>query len=511
MAEDKRPGRERLGLVLLLLWLVLFLGLRTLQHDSFGTNACDLSIFDYSLHSTLHGRLMADPFHQYAFGRWQREGGRLSFEAVRSKGWENHFAIHFMPVLFLVLPFYLVIDSPLLLVYLQVFLVGLAAVFLFLIARHVLNSQGAALAVAALFLFFRQTLVAMMYDFHQELFFPFFLLAAYYFLAVKKKPLLYFLFIGLALTVKEDMPLYVFFFGLLAAFHLKEKALGFFTSALSLAYFGLVMGMVLPHFRAQAGLAGSYIFEHVYSGQGGGLIQGAFTLLTHPGLLVEGVDFGSFVKNLGNLLLPLFLLPVTTPYGLLLLAPVAVALMSKLPQFYTFGIHYSAVLLPFLFLALVHGLKAFRNRLASLPPIRARRIFGATVLLLLAVNLANSSFWRVIQPSRYQALSDHGRVHALLKRIPADASVAAQSALIPHIPKRKAIFMLPEEDDADYILVHPGVNPWPYTKEELATYVASLDGGNRYVLLARDGEVRLYKKKSRESAGLILWPLLSFR
>jgi uncharacterized membrane protein len=478
MGQFQKP-RERLGLVLLILWIALFIGLRTLQHDSFGTNACDLSIFDYSLHSTLHGQLMADPFH--------------------SKGWESLFALHFAPVFFLVLPLYLVHNGPLTLLYLQVFLVGLTAVFLFLIARHVLKIRWAALAVAAAFLFFRHTLTALMYDFHQELFFPLFLLAAYFFLAVKRKPVLYFLFAALALTVKEDMPLYVFFFGLFVAIRLKEKTLGFITSAFSLAYLALVLGLIIPAFRAQEGLAGFNLFLNTYAGPQGGFIQVAWYWLSHPGLLLQGVDLGDLLKKLGDLLFPLLLFPVTTTYGLLLIVPLVVALASKMPQYYTFGLYYSATMLPFLFLALIHGLKAFQDRLAFWKPERKRKVFAAAVLLLLAVNLANSNFWRIIQPSRYRALADHGRVHSLMKRIPDEASVAAQSALIPHLPKRKAIFMLPDQDDADYILVHPGLNPWPYTGEGLATLVASLDGGKRYVLLARDGEVRLYKKAGAES------------
>jgi len=498
MGQFQKP-KERLGLVLLILWIALFIGLRTLQHDSFGTNACDLSCFDYGLYSTLHGKLMDDPFHQYAFGRWHRESGRLSFEAVRSKGWENHFAIHFMPILFLVLPFYLAAGGPLLLIYLQVLLVGLAAAFLFLIARHVLKSRWAALALAAVFLLYRHTLLALMFDFHPELFFPLLVLAAFYFLAVKREPVLYFLFIILALAVKEEMPIYIFFFGLFAAWRLKERRLGLFTSALALVYFILVMGLIFPFYRARAGLAGFYNFQNVLGGEQDGLIQVFLYMLSHPAQLLQGVDFLDFLKKLGDLLLPLFLLPLSTTFGLLLLFPIGVALLSKLPQFYTFGVHYSASLLPFLFLALIYGLKAFRGRLVSLRPEKGRRIFALVLLLLLAVNLANSSLWRIIPPSRYQALADHGRVHSLMKRIPDEASVAAQSALIPHLPKRKAIFMLPDQDDADYILVHPGVNPWPYAREELTTLVASLDGGNRYVLLAREGEARLFKKIRMES------------
>lgn len=66
----------------------------------------------------------------------------------------------------------------------------------------------------------------------------------------------------------------------------------------------------------------------------------------------------------------------------------------------------------------------------------------------------------------YSALKDCKIVKKYINSIPPDAPVASLSALIPHIPKRKNIYMLPEMDKAEYIVIHTGINLWPSKKEE---------------------------------------------
>jgi hypothetical protein len=64
---------------------------------------------------------------------------------------------------------------------------------------------------------------------------------------------------------------------------------------------------------------------------------------------------------------------------------------------------------------------------------------------------------------------------ALIGKIPPQASVAAQSALIPHIPKRKSIDMLPLGIGNEYIIVHGGVNLWPYKRSEFDNLLHDLE------------------------------------
>jgi hypothetical protein len=225
---------HRLFLILLGSWIAVFCGLKTLQHFSFGTNACDLSIVDYGFSSTLKGEVMADPFHQYAFGRWDRSPGTLAYVPGRVKGWESHFAVHFTPILFLFIPFYIVFPGPLVLLYIEVLAVGLSAMFLFLIARDVFKDKLLPVIVAVIYLFFRQVLIGVMHDFHTESLFPVLVLGGYYFLAIREKHLPAFLFFSLALLVREDIGIYLFFLGIFVMFKLKKRNPGLLLSAAGL-------------------------------------------------------------------------------------------------------------------------------------------------------------------------------------------------------------------------------------------------------------------------------------
>jgi len=513
---------NRLFCAILTAWILLFCGIRTAQHFSFGTNACDLSLFDYGMSSTLRGEIMADPFHQFGFGKFVPENGELKFERNKAGRWESHFTIHFTPIIFLYVPLYLIFDGPLFLLYLQVLFVGLSALFLYLIAKHVFKENLVPIVITTVYLLFRHLLIGLMHDIHMEMLFPFFILGAYYFIAVRKKPWLYFVFLSLALMIKEDIAVYLFFFGLFVFFKRKERKYGLLTSAVSLAYFIVALKIAIPHFRALAGMSGDYIYDHIVGRAGESLWQTALYYLLHPLSVIGGVPLGVFLGKLSDILSPLIWMPALSTSGLLMIPPIAAALISKNPQIYTFGIHYSATLLPFVFLAFIYGFKNIqtaclkRSRkeragigegdagICAVTAGRRRRFLkaapAAALGLIVFMNVANSNIWRIINPSRYSHLRDYHDVRQVMDLIPGEASIAAQSALIPHVPKRRDIYMLPETGDgsksAEYVLVHTGVNPWPYQKGELLNFVKRLRTNKSYTVIREIGDIVLFKRNS---------------
>ena len=78
--------------------------------------------------------------------------------------------------------------------------------------------------------------------------------------------------------------------------------------------------------------------------------------------------------------------------------------------------------------------------------------------------------------------------------VPRDASIAALSSLIPHIPKRKNIYMLPQMDNAEYILIHAGVNLWPFEKEEFEKFIGQLSDRIEWTCIKESGNIKLFKK-----------------
>lgn len=465
--------RHRSVLILILVWVVVFSGLRTLQHFSFGTNTYDLAIFDYMMFFTLKGEIMAEPFHGY---------------------WGTHFAVHFMPVLFLLVPFYLIFEGPLFLLYVQVLICALSALFLYLIAKKEFAGKYTAFLIALAYLLYRPFLNGVMYDFHPEMFFPLLIFAAYYFAAVRKNTAMYFVSVGLALSLKEDTAIFVFFFGIYLFFKLREKKkTGLITSAAALVYFVVAAGVMIPYFRSRAGLPGRFEFVNLWGDSGDTILDILKIFLAQPLQVIRSIPWSTSLPKLFNLVAPLLFIPFFSWMTLLILPPVMILITSSSPIMQGFGLHYAANIFPFLFLPFVFGLKNIEESLQKKYK-KFLKIIPSVVLCVVIINVANTK-WNLLWPSRYTLLGEYKDVKQCIDRIPAGASVASLSAIIPHIPKRKNISMLPESGDAEYILVHTGINPWPFSDGEFQDFVENIKVSDDFEALVMTEKILLLKKK----------------
>jgi uncharacterized membrane protein len=457
----------------LLAWLLLFSLLCTAQHVSFATNAWDLSIFDYAISSTIKGDIMAEPFHGF--------------------GWGSHLAIHFTPILLVLAPLYLFFKGPLFLLFVQVLAVGLASIPLYLAAKHHFPDSKTALAAALIFLTYRPLLNGMMYDFHPEMFFPLFIFSSYYFLAVRKKKTLFFLFVFLALGVKEDFAIYTLFYCLWLAVTKKEwKKTAAWAVLLSALYVLLTFTVFIPFFRGQVHIGQAYEFLNKWQDYG----QSPLEILKHavgqPLRVLKDLKPLANLGHLANYFLPLLFLPLGSSAALLILPPLAVGWGSRIPTMASFGLHYGAALVPFLFLAMLLALERLQKK-ADKNPLARRLSRQWLVTLLLIASLGNFK-WNLLAPGKYRFIGEYPRITSCLDRIPADASLAAQSALIPHVAKRKAIFMLPATGEAEYILLHLRLNPWPMKQSQLLELDNSLRRSTKYQCVCFYGHFRLYRK-----------------
>jgi uncharacterized membrane protein len=415
---------------------------------------------------------MAEPFHGY--------------------GWGSHLAIHFTPILFLMVPFYLVLRGPLFLLYVQVFAVGLAAIPLYLLAKEKLPGKYPAGVVAVSFLLFRPLLNGMMYDFHPEMFFPLFIFTGYYCLTIKKSDFLFFTCMLLALFIKEDFAIYVFFFCLWMMRSPEYRKTALWAGMASVIYIALAFIFFIPYFRKQVEAASAYEFMSRWQDYGSNFRQIAGKCLSHPLRLLRDLNWLPNLARLGNYILPLIFLPLFDPIVLLVLPPCLVAWLSRIPLMSSFGLYYGAPLLTFLFLALLHALARLNQasrKGGSFHPAK----FTLILNLLLFLALVNFK-WNLLAPAEYRHIREYAAIHNCLEQIPEQASLAAQSALIPHISKRRSIAMLPETRSAEYIVLHRGLNPWPLNKTQLHEWEDSLQRSAKYRCLCSSGGLRLYQK-----------------
>lgn len=462
-------------LIFLLCWIVLFSGLKTIQHFSFGTNTYDLSIYDYMMSYTLKGEFMPEPFHGY---------------------WGSHFVMHSTPFLFLLVPFYLLFDGPLFLLYIQVLAGALSALVLYIIAKKIFPYKHVPALIAITFLLYRPFLNALMFDFHPEIFFPLFLFLSYYFIAIKKRLFLYFFFIMLALFLKEDIPILIFFFGIFLFFKIKgDRKIGLITSGVALAYFLVVLEVVIPHFRNQMGIGRKFEYYGLWGDLGDNIFAVAKNLILSAPSILSALPWGELGSSLFNIFAALLFVPLFSPFILLAVPPIGILASSQSPAMHGFGLHYFVNILPFLFLAFVYGLKNAEGWLKRWKkPIK---ILAYLCMAICLINLANTK-WELLKFSRYSGFKDYKTVKSVIASIPEDASVASLSAIIPHIPKRKNISMLPQTKDADYILIHSGINLWPFSQEEFALFLETLESDENYVCVTEDNQIRLFRKTSIE-------------
>ena len=459
---------------ILIVWGGIFLVMRTLQHFSFGTNAYDLSIFDYGMYYTMKGQLMCEPFHPY--------------------GWGSHFAVHFTPILFLVAPLYLLFSGPLFLLHLQVLFVGAAAIPLYLIARRHFSDIRFALLVAGVYLLNRPLLNGVMYDFHPEMLLPLFVFSSYYFLKIHRRPLIFYLFIVLALLIKEDVAVYIFFYGLYLTLWEGERRTGLVVSMLSLMYGAATILLIIPAFRASVGTSGGYEFMGQWAEFGGSIPEIIGHIVSNPGDFIARLPVGPLLVKMAAILASLLFLPLFSRFSLLMVPPLCVALISRIETLSTFGLHYFANLAPFLFLGFLFGLKKIKTLLSDSESRWKKIGFNGLLAVLILITLANSK-WNVFKISDYRHLGDYRIVKETIRLIPADGSVAALSSLIPHIPKRPNISMLPDRRNAEYLLIHSELNPWPMTDAERSHLIDQLTDSKLYTCLRKEGRVYLFQKK----------------
>ncbi|MBS7621118.1 DUF2079 domain-containing protein, partial [Candidatus Bathyarchaeota archaeon] len=175
---------------------VAFSYLTLLKHYNFYSFAADLGVFNQALYTTLFDKKI----FYYTPELWLNPTG-------------CYFAVHFSPILFLILPFYAIHPSPETLLVFQAFLLAGAAAPLYLMAKKMLKNEKFSLALVLVYLLYPPLHGANWFDFHQQAFIPIMLFTVYYFY-LKQSWKLYVITSLLALTIQEHLVYIVFCIGL---------------------------------------------------------------------------------------------------------------------------------------------------------------------------------------------------------------------------------------------------------------------------------------------------------
>ena len=343
----------------------------------------------------------------------------------------SHFAVHFSPILYLLLPFCYILEISNMLVLAQILLVFSGVFPLWLICKRVGLSNTRSAIISSLLLIYPAMSSGAFYDFHENAFLAPLILWTLYFIHAEKWIPTFVFALGV-LAVKEDAAIYVAFIALYLFFSRKKYVYGLCMFVMSVGYF-LFAAYMLTQGGQGLMLGGRY---YNIIGNVGGFTDLLLVAIVNPALYaVESLTAEKLLYAL-NMLIPLCFLPFATrkPSRWLLIAPLFIMnLITDYKYQYNIGFQYSfgsgALLI---YLAAVN--------LADIQPsteenAKSKLLRGLSAAML-AFMLFSSAFLLLARaPSQYyyadmynsQAREDVVAAKEVLDRIDRNASVAATS------------------------------------------------------------------------------------
>lgn len=358
----------------------------------------------------------------------------------------NFLGNHAHLILFPFALIYALLPHPMTLLIAQTLVLGLGAYPLFLLARLVLDHRWALLTVF-LYLFYPGLAFTNLFEFHPTAFATFFLfwmIYHYYRNAFWR----YAIFAFLSMLCQENVAIVVFMMGFLALMNRRSKRWWLGTWISSGAFLVFVVGSLIPYYNKN-----TVQFISIYAALGKDYGEIVKFILFHPIGVLRIILTRAKIGFLVNHFLPLTFIPFFSPSVLFLSAPLFLQhLLSSRANETKIFFHYSAELIPFVFLAFVFGLK----RLLSWRLLRVRRDILAIFLIFMAV-IANLGIGpHFVMPGRMRGswkknALDEAKAD-FLKLIPPDEGVVATFEFLPRLSHRRDLYSFHHIYDGFYTL-----------------------------------------------------------
>ena len=391
----------------------------------------------------------------------------------------SHFEVHFSPIYYVLLPFYMIFRCPEFLLAAQAIVAFSAVIPLALICIRWRYDELNIFLICAVFVSLPYLTGGCFYDFHENAFLPPVLLWLFYFL--EKKHLLGTIIAAvIALCIKEDAGLYLICIGVYA---LLNKNYSKFDSALLLI----------------TGICGFISVTSFINTYGEGIKTNRYDMLLMDGqesltdVVLNVIKNPAFVlsKMLSEEKLR-FVLYVTMPLGfacfrtrrlcdyMLFVPLLLVNLATDYTYQYDINFQYvfgTGTIMVFLFARNLRYIRKKRKLLVF--------ALGAAIILCFA---ANGSRYRqnFENQSVYRDMND--ATDKILAELPNDASITATTYLIPHLYDNKEVYMMPYDGkDTDFVVLDNRPGRYKEFEEKTAEL---LEKG--YVLYAEEGYATVY-------------------
>ena len=401
----------------------------------------------------------------------------------------SHFAVHFSPILYLLLPIYYIFPSELTLNISQVIILFSGIVPLWLIMNKYKLGNAVKMFTAIAFFAYPAISYGCIYDFHENCFILPLLLWMFYFYE-KGKNIPMFVFAVLVLMVKEEAFTYVFIFAVYIILAKKDYKKGLALIVLSVVYFGCA---VLYISRFGEGIMSNRFANLKLPEEG---LLGVIKTVFKTPMLVFNELFRSTASESAKLIyfiqlfVPLAMLPfMTKKYSrLILICPVLINLLSDYYYQCDLGKQYSFGITAFLFYAAVINLSEIRERKGGFLAFSSAVVSIVMMLSLMYPRMTSYSLTYSINKDEFEIIT------AVLDEIPEDASVTASTFFVPRLSQRRVIYEQYYHNavDTDYLVLDLRSSNSVKIAEIEQPYI---DAGYKMVV-NYDGLIRVYCRGS---------------
>ncbi len=461
----------------------IFLALR--RYDAFATARFDLGDMVQAIWSTAHGHFL---------------------EVTDTSGQQiDRMGSHVDPILVGFVPLWWIFPTPKLLLIAQPLIVATGALPTYWIARRWVWDWRTSAACAVAYLLYTPMQWSVVFDFHPvTLATPLLLWCVW---AIEdERPVLLAVFATLSVLTKEEVGLAVAGLGLWVLIRHRRT-----TTALALIIGGLVwtaiaVGIIIPHFSP----GGASPFISRYAELGASPSSITKSLLTHPGHALRLLVSRGRLAYVWHLLSPLVFLPLLAPLILIAAVPELVLnMLSSDPTQYSIYYQYTAVITPFLIVAMIGGIARARRfsgrwgRIANRPAL----VIGALLVATLVTGFRHGPvpIGRWI-PGGSTRASDQYTVTAhdvalahAVSMVPAGVPVSATNPAGGRLSDRLHVYTWPVIGDAQWVIVDTAI-PWllaeRVTRQVNTPYVERLEATGAFELVYDGDGIDVFRRKS---------------
>lgn len=475
MALENFIGTHKQEIILfffIIVYIVYFTSASFLRYDNFYTGRFDLGNMDQTVWNTINGRI---------------------FELTDPNGTNivSRLAFHADFILILLSPFYLLWDSPKMLLLIQTVVLAMGAIFVYKLAKNIIKNKNLSLMLGVSFLLNPAVQYTNLYDFHPVTLSTTFLLGMFYFL-FKKRYLLFLFFAVLAAITKEQVWLIIAILGVFIFFsHKSKKILGIGVFIVSLTIFYFLIWHAIPNTLGSQHFALSY-----YSDFGDSPTSIARNIFLSPQKTFSTFFQKDQLSYLNQLFLPLGFFSLLSPLHLIFALPdLFINLLSNKPQLHQIYYQYSATITPFVFISSIF---AITNLNKWFPKIHR---LAYAYCLLLTVLYSAYTFGPLPGAKKpniamfTRLLPERKAIDNFLSTISPKYTVAATNNLGSHLSHRRKIFTIPVGiDQADYVVFLLNDSSSQPSLKEQKEMVSQIENSNKYIEVFRKGDFVAFKQ-----------------